>query len=198
VRLLSDSAVAIEHLSGIMSDLRATIGYCDAYERCFTDSTDEAIQDALWKAALVTYARCFQTGVRKSERPNLELLEAMGDARKAHDYFIAIRSKYVAHSVNALETNITYAVLTNDPGQIIAARGPGAFHISSNPLNEEGTKALRTLAVALLQQAESRNARLVEATAEELRSMTQEELAALPTISAHQAPDVEHINLTRQ
>ncbi|MDO7882328.1 hypothetical protein [Antiquaquibacter soli] len=198
VRLTSENARALEHLTGIINDLQATVRYCIVYESSFESALDPAVQDALWKAALVTYARCFEAGVRKSERPDLSVLDDLGDARKAHEYFMTLRSKYVAHSVNALEMNMTYALLTNDRGETVVARGPGTFQISSNPLNEQGSNTLKRLAETLLHQAQERHGSLSEAVMDELHDMSQEELLALPVITSHVAPDVASMRQTRR
>ena len=198
VRIVSNDGVALEHLTGVINDLKATINYCTLYDESFTDSMDSGIQEALWKAALITYARVFENGVRKSERPDLRVFEEFENARAAHDYFIALRSKYVAHSVNALETNMTYALLTTIRGEVMVAKGPGTFQISSNPLDEVGTKTLKRLAQTLLEQALERHHHLTEKVMSELHSMPQAQLAALPAITEHQAPGVARINVTRK
>ena len=55
-------------------------------------------------AAVIRYARCFSTGTRE-QLPHDLLDGADSELREAHEYFIALRSKHFAHSVNPFEEN---------------------------------------------------------------------------------------------
>src|SRR5262249_33209144 len=62
---------------------------------------DGPIPSALWAAALISYARVFTSGVRKPMAGSL--IDGLGDgARDAHEYYLTIRDKHIAHSVGYL------------------------------------------------------------------------------------------------
>lgn len=92
-------------LTGIANDLEATEEICDLLrENLQKLPSSGRILDALSSAALVRYARAFASGVRTRTPKSLvdDLSEAL---RKDHEWFLELRDKYVAHSVNPFEEN---------------------------------------------------------------------------------------------
>ncbi len=83
----------------------------------FNSENDRRIFEADWVAALIKYYRCFGKGVREKLDPCI--FEKLQDAKKAHEYFIDLRSKHIAHSINSFEQAKVYVVLppvrTSDP-----------------------------------------------------------------------------------
>ena len=71
---------------------------------------------ALIFSGVVSYARCFKSGVRKV-RLDPSQLAATGVAfdLEIHDYLIALRDKHVAHSVNDFEECEAVAVVVGGP-----------------------------------------------------------------------------------
>lgn len=104
-RLPSSQAARLSSLGGIQSDLDGVVAYCNYLEDNEEFSKlNFLVWEAISAAAVIRYARCFSTGVR---HPLPHDLFAPADARirEAHEYFIEVRSKHVAHSVNDLEEN---------------------------------------------------------------------------------------------
>jgi hypothetical protein len=92
-------------LTGIANDLEATEEICDLLrENLQKLPSSGRILEALSSAALVRYARAFVSGVRTPTPKSVveDLPEAL---RKDHGWFIELRHKYVAHSVNTFEEN---------------------------------------------------------------------------------------------
>src|SRR5688572_13808408 len=57
---------------------------------------------AIWNAALVAYARVFAGGVRQPIDATT-IFQAGSDELEAHEYFLALRNRHVAHSVSDYE-----------------------------------------------------------------------------------------------
>lgn len=72
--------------------------------------------EALCAAALVRYGRSFGSGVRYSVSGLIKnIIKALPkESQKYHEYFYALRDKWIAHSVNVFEENIVHAYLTPD------------------------------------------------------------------------------------
>lgn len=68
-----------------------------------TADVDGYINRSLWIAALTTYGRCFLKGIRYSLPESLFLGTPGIDYTYLHRYYMNIRDKHVAHSVNSLE-----------------------------------------------------------------------------------------------
>jgi hypothetical protein len=65
---------------------------------------DSVMARALFVAGLISYARCFNGGVRDSYRLEKPCVEALGTgASERHRWLIDTRSKFAAHSVNGYE-----------------------------------------------------------------------------------------------
>ena len=62
------------------------------------------VASSLWRAAVVSYARCFTGGVRHAYRIDAARMPEAGDgADMFHRWLLDMRDKHVAHSVNAME-----------------------------------------------------------------------------------------------
>lgn len=105
--VLIPEAARLAGLGGICCDLADVRNYCMSLHARSgrTIQHDLALRDAIFSAAIVRYARCFVTGTRYGP-PSSTLDTAPPHLRVAHDRFIAIRGKHVAHSVNALEHSV--------------------------------------------------------------------------------------------
>lgn len=79
---------------------------------------DYFVEEGLVTAAVVKYGRCFTKGVRLSLKLE-ELAELDSDNAAAHDYFMALRNKFIAHAVNAFEeTYVTASAREKDGEQL--------------------------------------------------------------------------------
>lgn len=98
-----DEAIELANWAGIRQDLEFV---CDACDRLLdTDKGDSVLCRALFDSALGAYARCFKgnEGVRVGLEEND--LEGMGEKNVLglHQFFITLRDKHIAHSVNPFE-----------------------------------------------------------------------------------------------
>jgi hypothetical protein len=89
-------------LTGIKQDLESAIGFAEALQKYYYEPS---ISDALNVAVLVRYSRAFG----KSVRANLTDADVSSILSKEelvnHQRFRALRSKHIAHSVNAYESH---------------------------------------------------------------------------------------------
>ena len=117
------AAQKLSDLSGIKSDLEAVIRICARCEKLTKEITfpekkgglewfDEiqTVGDLAF-AAVVRYGRTFNTGTR-SGIPAAWITSLSSDLQKEHVYFKNLRDKYIAHSVNQLEDNQVFVMLS--------------------------------------------------------------------------------------
>ncbi|GAB4514308.1 MAG: hypothetical protein Tsb0026_19580 [Sulfuricaulis sp.] len=98
-------AVRLASLGGIEQDLRGVITYCNLLvERSEITKLNFVEWEALSSAAVIRYARCFSSGVR-DYLPHDLLDSADPELQQAHKFFMDLRSKHIAHSVNPFEEN---------------------------------------------------------------------------------------------
>ena len=67
------------------------------------DGNDSTIIRSLWSSALITYIRCFTSGVRKSKLSANIFSHLEGDPIGTHQYYKDTRDRHIAHSVNIFE-----------------------------------------------------------------------------------------------
>lgn len=103
-----EEAALFASLEGIKNDLFRVVQYCRHLHDNGVFKIDWLVWEAMSVAAVIAYARCFNPGVRAA-LPKYFFDQAPPHLIAAHDYFIALRSKHIAHSVNAYEENIPAA-----------------------------------------------------------------------------------------
>jgi hypothetical protein len=85
---------------------------------------DSTSARALWMAAIVSYARCFRGGIRTSGTASTLISRLRGLDQSSHEYFLDLRDKHVAHSVNALEQATVFVRLGPAPDFEVGTVGP--------------------------------------------------------------------------
>lgn len=98
-----EDARTLADLGAIAQDLDVTMKTCSRLKELLKeDSQDHLLIESLWTAALIRYARCFtdskRFGLSKSIFDGLQ-----GDPVGAHQLYINLRNKHIAHSVNPFE-----------------------------------------------------------------------------------------------
>lgn len=151
----------LSDLYSIESDLENVTRICNKCEKlikALSKPLDERTLD-WWEdcqllgdltfAAIVWYGRTFASGVRKGIPA--EWIEKLPDTlQKNHDYFKTLRDKYIAHSVNQLEDNQIFLILSPQvgenqvPGHITVEKGR-VITLSSKKVN-----SLKDLSQSLL------------------------------------------------
>ena len=99
------AAARLASLGGISNDLGGVLDYCKYLgENDTVETLNFIVWEGLSSAAVVRYVRCFGHGVREPLPADFFAFapESIADA---HKYFIAVRNKHVAHSVNDFEEN---------------------------------------------------------------------------------------------
>jgi hypothetical protein len=74
---------------------------------------NEVVQSALFEAGIVTYARCFNSGLRTHLSAGI-FKDGLGSAKKLHDAIIKVRNKHIAHSELKMERSIVGCQLVED------------------------------------------------------------------------------------
>lgn len=110
-------AQRLADLASIKVDLETTEGICDLFikrRQQFEQSEGLGalvLFEALCTAAIVRYGRSFVSGVRAQIPPQL-IEQLPQEHQESHTFFMDLRHKWVAHSVNAFEFAQVVAYLT--------------------------------------------------------------------------------------
>lgn len=119
VELNMPEAVMLADLYGIAYDLEASQQYCEkVIELGDLEKRDYFVEEGLMIAAVVKYGRCFTEGIRLSlKRKDIEDLES--DGAEAHEYYLALRHRFIAHPVNPFEEAYVTTTATEKDGELL-------------------------------------------------------------------------------
>lgn len=184
VQVDTSSAEAVRDLASFRRDMEIAKAYGEAFIAS-DPATIESPRDlrlAYWVAAVTTYARSFGTGARRSEnRPSVEAFT--DEQRAAHDLYIELRNKHIAHAVNAFEQTQPFAIITDSGLMRRGITRVGQAHMEIVDTDVEPVRGLVELCniqIADLQR------RLTEANARvmvELYELGEDAVYALPPLA---------------
>lgn len=149
-------AQALADYTSIASDLRTARDFALAtLAENNKSKPNYPLSEALMVATIIRYARAFSLGVR------LHLYEEAASIltdqqRKRHKYFMAIRDKYIAHSVNAFEESQPVARYWIESVQEEGIDSIECNHRRIVGLSNEDLIDIRDLAVIWLQHVRKR------------------------------------------
>ena len=171
-------------LTLIERDLKQTVALCDRLLTVLGQpKADQLVIEGLWTAALVAYARCFATGKR------VPLDQVLFDSvaphwRKEHDFFLDLRNKHIAHSVNEFEqvqVGVQLHPPSLNPGGVVCTT-VSMRHVFTASF--EKVNSLRALASVVLTKVSA------ELSGAEARFRTTAD--ALPLAELYALPPIEH------
>jgi hypothetical protein len=136
--------------------------------------------EPLWVAALVFYARCFEGGLRISLDPAI-YKDLNGEPLEAHKYYIDIRSKRIAHSVNAYEQYKTGMVVEEKDGQL-EVKGVTPMLMSHAYPTVEGSTTLCELSKVACNYATAQIKKLMDEVDSEAKALSQDDLRKAKTV----------------
>ncbi len=180
-------------LHAIIQDLSFVTQVCDRLEdRLLAQEANAQEEDehptldvggytnrSLWIAALTTYGRCFLKGIRYSLPESLFLRTPGMDYTHLHRYYMNMRDKHVAHSVNALEANDAVVSLSRRADGSLAVDGLGMVYISLAHPHHSEVQRLGNMAGYASGYAQDAYRDANRRALEKARSLSQDELNKL-------------------
>jgi hypothetical protein len=162
----------------IQGDLKKIIGWLSALIDNLQSSNPEEnpdpINEALWVAAVVFYARCFHGGIRHSLVPTI--YDGLnGDPQGAHQFYMDMRDKRIAHSVNAYEQYKTGMIAAEKDGKWEVTSVMPCLMNHSYP-TAEGCTTLLELSKVACNHATAQVKRLLEEVNKEAQALEQEDI----------------------
>lgn len=156
-------------------DIDSAIRICERLIRELEiNKNDRVIIESLWTTALIKYARCFSSGKRFGL--TIELFNGLkGDPVGTHNYYIEMRNKHLAHSVNPFE-QVKIALILADPKLERKINGTVSFsqwHISAK---RDGVETLKNLCLVLRQKLSEKGRNLHQKVLEEAAKINIDEL----------------------
>ncbi|MEI5675731.1 MULTISPECIES: hypothetical protein [unclassified Nocardioides] len=180
-------AARLVGLAGVKEDLNVVLDLCREGSLLIGGNPDNAVHldargrtmlYALTTSALITYARCFEGGVR-TRLDVKHVRQAAGvnadAAANVHRLLMRTRDKHLAHAVSPYETGIASIVVR--PDFSVWGINEGVFKQTSAPAT---FRLLTDLATELLVVVNTLIARTRASVLEQAKALTPEEVEALP------------------
>ncbi|WP_139168764.1 MULTISPECIES: hypothetical protein [unclassified Duganella] len=174
-------------------DLRFAIQCLDGINQ---HSTDQFIQQALWRCAVVHFVKCFGDGARRFLQPAQVLKGQPSMATWAFDYMKALRHKHIVHDDNALSQSIPGALINPPPSPQKVAK-VFTMPIHTDTLINENYGNLKLLCEVTLAWVDAEFDREADRIAAMLETLPHEDLMARaePTWRASQ---IDEISVSRK
>lgn len=197
VKLGTEKAKLLADIAGIHEDLKFTVQICERlYKLDATEEKDVLLKEALWAAALISYARCFAEGKRYGLSE--DTLQAAGDkAFEIHRHFVNLRNKHIAHSVNPFEQIEVGLVLSEPNKEDRHIESVVTFGLRLISMNKPAVQGLLTLAATLLDEIKRQATELKNEVYEEAKKIPVDELYKYPPLRI-KAPHAGDTNKVRE
>ncbi len=158
-------AKALADLGAVAQDLKFVMRCCTKLAREMREDPDDSVLlQALFTAAVITYARCFNSGKRGGlNDSDLTKLGLEGDPRGFHRQVMDMRSKHIAHSANPFEMTSVGAVLSPleaDPRQV---EGIATFSVRHIAFDADGIWQLFEICKRLIDEVIAQRAGRLQA-----------------------------------
>ena len=111
VKLTGPETHRVADMAGVLMDLRLAAATVKQLERHRdTEKWDNLLMECMQDSALIHYGRCYSGGIRTAFLIPREWIDVLpAELRLAHQDFLDLRDKHIAHSVNDWEINTPVA-----------------------------------------------------------------------------------------
>ena len=180
VALMTNGKAGLElaDLQGVQSDLEHVSECCRRVVALANE--DDTLAISLLDSASVRYRQCFKGGVRKLLN-QAQVLKLSDVDVSLHDYFINRTDKYVAHSVNHLESPVSVVIPSDDRRMI---SGHMVITFDFGKVSPDRASAFGAFVEAILREIVApARAALELKFADEVAGLSVEEISALIPLS---------------
>lgn len=141
-----NEAKILADLGSIVQDLTSTMEICERLIKLLkADSKNVILIESLWTTALIKYARCFNSGKRFGLDESI-FDGFQGNPRGVHRFYINLRNKHIAHSVNPFEQVQVGLVLSSEDDEEKKIIGVATFSTKLITLQHDSVFQLGCLA----------------------------------------------------
>lgn len=123
-RAAGPAAKRLAELTSVRTDLAFASRCCARL--VVLDETEDLLDVALWRSALIAYRRCFASAVREA-RPAIPTAREL---RADHEAFLALASGHIAHQIDRFESFEVFAIGSPpaDPPAVVGVHVLGVIH----------------------------------------------------------------------
>lgn len=177
-------AKILSDLFSIRTDMQVVV---DSLNRLLAGEKDNLLAQALFSTALITYRRCFTSGVR-SGLTHQDVEGLQNNAGDFHAYLIGMASKLIAHSVNPFEKVASGIMVKDNQVYGIQSLNIRLANMPPDKLQQWGRLALEVFNVVHVPRLVAAQTALADAA----RKLPISEITSMPPLELSPfVPDVE-------
>jgi hypothetical protein len=183
------SAHILADQASIIQDLQFVIECC---KRLLTElakpeaDRDAVVPQALWSAALISYARCFGKGKRFGlATEDVRTLPLQGEVMKYHKWVIGERNKLTVHPANPFEAAKVGAALSPSGQTERRVEGIAILSTSRVLVDDTGVRQLGGLASELAKQTAEKAQVQQDSVLADAQQLNIDSLYRLPPLRMH-------------
>ena len=183
----------LANIQGIEADLMHVRACCSKLLEASYEPFD-VVERSLLDSAMIRYRRCFKTGVRTS-LSNAELKNFDRDLIECHNYGLSMTDKYVAHSVNKVESLVA-VVLPGNHAVPTLGHAVLAFDLGGEP--RERVELFFRLASDLIDNVIKPRKQLLEAEFEkEVKNLDFAQVTRMKDLSIPTGRSIKTVSMSR-
>jgi hypothetical protein len=184
-RILADQASIIQDLQFVMDCCKRLLAELARPE----EDRDGVVPQALWSAALLAYARCFETGRPSGlTTADIESLPLHGAVLKFHTWVIEERDKLATHPADPFAAAKVGAALSPLRHKQRRVEGIAIFSTSHVLIDAIGVRQLGGLASELAKQTAEQATKQQDAVLAEAKRQNLDSLYSLPPLRMRPPP----------
>ena len=178
-RLLADQAAIIQDLQFVMECCKRLLTELAKPEI----TRDAVVPNALWSAALVSYARCFGNGKRFGlATEDVRTLPLQGEVMKYHQWVLGERDRLARHAPNPFEAAKVGAALSPPDRGNRRIEGIAILSASHVLVDETGVRQLGGLASELARQTADKAQQQQDTVLADAQRLSLDRLYQLPPL----------------
>jgi hypothetical protein len=184
-QLLADQAVIIQDLQFVMECCKRLLTELAKPEI----TRDAVVPNALWSAALVSYARCFGKGKRFGlGTEDVRSLPLQGEVMKYHQWVLAERDKLTKHASNPFDAAKIGAALSPPDRDKRQVEGIAIMATSRVLVDDTGVRQLGGLASELAKQTAEKAQKQQDTVLADAQQLSLDRLYKLPPLDSGPPP----------
>ena len=182
----SENTIKYRDVVSVQYDLQNVVRQLEQHLKLPKQKETEIIRLALWNSAIVTFMKCFASGVRQYKISSSIFERLPGEPMRFYDFIKNLRDKHIAHSVSMCEEHLV-GVVVNEGG---LKSGIGHFSIIRVGEPDRTVQQVVMMAKLALTEASDELKRLQKVIDEELSQFDKADMLKWPILK-YVVPDVE-------
>ena len=136
-KIETKQTIEYSEILSVIEDLKVSNQYClllKRYIKLEQNEENKLLQRSLWESSLVSFFRCFKSGIRKFHLTDNIYSHIKGETIDFFNYLENTRDKHIAHSANSM-SNVLIGICIDENNDVIDTSYMITRHVGENEHN---------------------------------------------------------------